>query len=89
MSDDHVLMKRRRLRLKRDWVGALVESKRPIANGCAELPAGTKWRVSRHYRGLEMKSMPCIKCGISLFVTRVSQDSVVYLGHPDDGQADH
>ena len=72
----------RPLKRKNDWVGAVVRSKRPVSNAIATLPAGTMFFVESTYQGLKMRSAKCARCGISIYITKVPEAHVEYLGHP-------
>ncbi len=74
MGNGHLIFK-----LKRDWVGATVETPKPIRNGMGSMPAGTHCVVKENYKGLSLESDPCPHCGIQFYVTRVSEESVIVL----------
>ena len=76
-------MEIRKLPRKKDWVGGRVVSLCPIANGYGSLPAGTTFEVRNSFGGLSLKSLPCRHCGFALFVRKVPESDVRYLGHPE------
>ena len=75
---------KRRLRLKRDWIGGYVQTRRKMQNGYVVIPAGTICEVTDSYRGLALTSAPCEHCGMQARISRVSEASVDYLGHPQE-----
>ena len=83
-----LLKSRKELRLKRAWRGAIVRSRRALANRRGALPAGTYWYVADSRGGLEMVSMPCRCCRFRIPIRKISESDVQYVGHPsgfDDG----
>ncbi|MFB6375416.1 MAG: hypothetical protein ABEN55_20385 [Bradymonadaceae bacterium] len=54
-----------------DWVGLIVQSKRPFENGYARVDAGRLWVVTKSRGSLDLKSEPCGECGFSMNVSDV------------------
>ena len=77
-------LEKRKLKLKRDWVGGIVVLLKEIENYHYTFPKGTKCYVTRNYMGLYLVSEPCPQCGRRFFtVSRVPESDVEYLGHPE------
>lgn len=58
------------------WKGKKVRSLRKVANGWAEMPAGTVFTVDGKFKGLSLASEPCSCCGIRMRVNRVDVHSL-------------
>lgn len=71
-------------KLKRHWAGLTVASTYPIANAYATLPEGTRFRVTNYYRGLELISQGCSRCGAQMHVRRVPPMKVKLLDIPEN-----
>ena len=66
-------------RLKRDWVGRRVITQAVLKNGLMEFPIGTVMEVTYSHGGLNLKSLPCPHCGVSIFIRKVSELQVRLL----------
>ena len=66
-------------RLKRDWVGRTVRTKRELRNGMMSIPAGTIAEVTYNRAGLELSTQPCDSCGVRIFIKRVPEHDVELL----------
>lgn len=66
-------------RLKRDWVGRMVRTKRELRNGNMTVSAGTVAKVTQYYRGLRLESEPCERCGVGVHIARVPEHDVELL----------
>jgi hypothetical protein len=59
-------------RLKRDFIGRTVRTRRQMQNAHMSIPAGTVLQVDDRPRtGARLKSAPCQYCGVSIFISRV------------------
>lgn len=58
------------------WIGREVVTVRAIANDWAALPPGSVCRVTRKWGGLNIKSTPCSRCGLSIMVSRVRYEAL-------------
>lgn len=66
-------------KLKRDWVGRKVRTKRVLRNGHMEIPAGTVCEVIRNVAGLWLVNPPCECCGVRVFINKVPESDVELL----------
>lgn len=66
-------------RLKRDWVGRKVRTRRELRNGIFSIPLGTVCTVSYNHSGLSLNTDPCGSCGVRLFISKVSESDVELL----------
>jgi len=72
-------------KLKRDWVGKLVRTKREMRNGVAAVKAGTLCEVTSGHNGASIQTIECPCCGISIYLTQVDWNSLDFLGNmPED-----
>ena len=74
--DDIVLRRRRR-----PWIGAIVQSAKPLAARGGRMPAGMFYIVTENYGGLEMRALACRQCHHTHNVDRVRESDVIYIGH--------
>lgn len=67
-------------KLKRDYVGKTVRTKRPMRNSMVTIPAGTIAAVKYRPRtGADLESKPCSCCGLSANISRVEDSDFVFV----------
>jgi hypothetical protein len=66
-------------RLKRDWVGRTVRTRRELRNGMITIPAGTIAEVTYNRAGLELSTTSCESCGVRVFIRGVAEHDVDLL----------
>lgn len=64
---------------EKEWKKVKVITKVKMQNGFMEIPAGTVCRIVQKYGGFSLKSEPCGKCGIRVFISRVQPENVEVL----------
>lgn len=69
-------------RLKRDWVGRKVRTRRELRNGMGVIPAGTVAIVTYNRSGLSLSTDPCGSCGVRVLINRVPEHDVELLPKP-------
>lgn len=69
----------KRPKLKRDWVGRQVRTKRVMRNGNVSFPAGTVCTVTYNRAGLSLETEPCGACGVRIYITKVGELDVELL----------
>jgi hypothetical protein len=70
-------------RLKRDWIGRKVRTRREIRNGLGSVPAGTVMNVTDNRAGLALETKKCDCCGVRFYVRRVAEADVDLLPEGD------
>ena len=76
-------LEQRRIRVGRDWAGAVVRTRRRIETMAGVvIPAGVEARVVEWVRGhgVRLRTDPCPACGLAVRAS-VKTGAVVYLGH--------
>ncbi len=68
-------------RLVAEWAGLRVRSRVPMRNSLGEVPAGTLFTVESSIggTGLHLKTSPCPHCGISMRISKVSDQDVMVV----------
>lgn len=66
-------------KLKRDWVGRRVRTRRELRSGMMQIPADTILTVESNRSGLTLSTQPCEHCGVRIFVRRVPESDVELL----------
>lgn len=77
----------KRPKLKRDWQGAYVRSRREFVNGAWVFPQGTIFKVEDSGIGMYLRSLPCPHCGLAARVTlkgKGTENLLDYLGKEGD-----
>jgi len=73
VNKDH---KPKKPKLKRDWVGLRVVTKKELKNSYGTIPRGTSCKVTKNYGGLYITAIPCEHCNFEIHMTKVSESSV-------------
>lgn len=71
-------------KLKRDHIGLMVKTIVPMRNGMINIPTGTICKVEYARGGLSLETQPCEKCGVSVFIRKVSYAHVALLYQPKE-----
>ena len=66
-------------RLKRDYIGRRVRTKRVLRNGNVVISPGTIATVTQYYRGFRLETEPCEHCGVGVNITQVPEHDVDLL----------
>lgn len=53
------------------YKGKIVVSTKTLRNGWCELPIGTKYTITRKFKGFNLTSFPCGQCGAKQYISRV------------------
>ncbi len=64
---------------ERELKGRYVKSLIPMKSGMYRFPRGTIFTIQGKSGGLELETLPCPKCGISAFVTKVKPFEIELL----------
>ena len=59
-----------------DYEGLRVRTLTTLANGLGSIPAGVTGIVTHYSRGLDIKTDKCECCGLSMSISRVSEEQV-------------
>ena len=76
------VLEKRKIKLKRDWEGAVVQFKKEMKNGYSRYPKGTTATVVKSWKGLEVWIEPCEHCGCRNHMSGIQIEDVEYIGHP-------
>lgn len=76
-------------KLKRDWKGLVVRSRRPIHNGWVEIKRGSILTVTYARGWMSLTTEPCPACGVKVFISRVSVADVELLGRKSGDRDNH
>lgn len=71
-------------RLKRDWVGRKVRTRRELRNGMGIIPAGTVVTVTSNHSGLSLSTDSCGSCGVRVLISKVPERDVDLLPKTSD-----
>lgn len=71
-------------KLKRDWVGRRVRTKRDLRNGNLFIPKSTVCTVTYNHSGLSLETAGCSECGVRVYITKVPECDVELL--PTDAE---
>lgn len=63
-------------RLKRDWVGLKVITRRDMQTSMIVIPLGTECTVIRNYGGLNLTTSKCESCGVRMRINKVPESYV-------------
>jgi hypothetical protein len=78
-------------KLKRDWEGRKVRSKREFNTRFQQIARGTIFTVERNHGGLDLRSEACACCGLAARVRKVEEQDVELLpvGYVEDRKHGH
>lgn len=71
-------------KLRREWRGKQVRTKRELRNGVLIIKAGTICIVRYTHRLADLTSTPCDCCGVAINIRRVPWEDLEYLGEVND-----
>ncbi len=66
-------------KLKRDWVGRKVRTRRELRNGYVTIPVGTVCTVTYNHSGLSLSTDACGACGVQCHIAKVPEHGVELL----------